>query len=740
MLAVLFICTAAYSIPAHADSVEDGWDTVYGSLETDADGKIFYKTSYDSSDQLIMATLSAKNATFEGVKEVRISSSNTKVCSVDSDSKVVKLTQEHMYRKIPAYFTIHSAGSAVITAQVGEKSYSFCVIATPQNMAKMNPVKAIDYQSIRLSWKKVSGASGYIIARAATSGANDGLLKKIKEVNSGDITSVVLPAKVNVTYGYCVIPKIKVDGKEYVYPWIGTRRYNFDGDDAVSYKVTYRSPKLKQVLAKGTKVQISWTTDHDIKAYNIYRKEREEAPWKLIHTVKNEKTGSYTRSEKTGKTYIYKVEYVRPDNYKQSTISRSCYITKKTKAKKATIKMYQTPKYGQYGLGGAWTSVDENFYYEKKDVLHAVSVKGKKLIDYTLSENGKIKSKKTVTIGSYEYWCGFYAGPDNCLYVAVGYDNPKKSKTKTVVKVMKYSSSWKLQKTCKIKGSASNQLAGIMCQDSNSRMMMYGSKLYLIMGRIMFSGHQSNISFLIDTKTMKYKEANEDYTSHSFNQFIRFDNDRLYISNHGDAYPRAVNLTVVKAYGTKKQSVKEREPFKIKGETGYNYTGLAEGGMEVLGNHVMIAGISVPQNYKVAGVTGNSGNYVRNVFLTMTDKTTLKSQVKWLTTYNPKSRNVSVSEVRTIKLSDDYMALMYTVTKNDKDTLHYVVVNDTGKVVCHKTYKNMIFSAATQPILHNGSIVWTDAIYYWKKFKTKKSYYYKQQEKHYFYKIPAVIK
>ncbi len=59
-------------------------------------------------------------------------------------------------------------------------------------------------------------------------------------------------------------------------------------------------------------------------------------------------------------------------------------------------------------------------------------------------------------------------------------------------------------------------------------MDMQGNTLYLMTSRKMFTvfldgqRHQSNISFKINTKTMKATEANESYASHSFNQFVKF--------------------------------------------------------------------------------------------------------------------------------------------------------------------------------------------------------------------------
>ena len=102
-------------------------------------------------------------------------------------------------------------GTATIKAKVGNKTYSFQIMVVPDGgiKAHITSVKAVSHNSVKVSWKKVDWASGYIVARANTeSDAKDAdKLKVVKTLNSADKLSVVLPADYNVTYGYCVFPK-----------------------------------------------------------------------------------------------------------------------------------------------------------------------------------------------------------------------------------------------------------------------------------------------------------------------------------------------------------------------------------------------------------------------------------------------------------------------------------------------------------------------------------------------------
>ena len=62
----------------------------------------------------------------------------------------------------------------------------------------------------------------------------------------------------------------------------------------------------------------------------------------------------------------------------------------------------------------------------------------------------------------------------------------------------------------------------------------------------MYSGHQANVTFSVDTSNMSVIEGitgvvdGVGYVSHSFNQFIQVDNGTLVGSRRGDAYPRAL--------------------------------------------------------------------------------------------------------------------------------------------------------------------------------------------------------
>ena len=247
-------------------------------------------------------------------------------------------------------------------------------------------------------------------------------------------------------------------------------------------------------------------------------------------------------------------------------------------------------------------------------------------------------------------------------------------------------------------------------------MAMKDNTLFIHTSRLMFKtsdgvNHQSNISFEVNIKTMKASNVSYNYSSHSFNQFTRFKDNSLYLVDHGDAYPRSIAVTKVDKYKTDNQTTNVDTVFDFMGKTGDNYTGASIGGTEVGQHHILIAGASVPHKNKVKGVTGYGYSLKKNVFLITVDRVTGKKRFKWLTTYHPKRSNVTVGNVKLVKISDTRFAVLYSTQEKNKNTLHYLVVDDSGNVVYKKSYKDVLFTGSNQPLFAGGYIMWVERFY-----------------------------
>lgn len=611
-------------------------------------------------------------------------SANEKIVSILDENKKFSL-EAGAYDAFSMYLVLKKVGSTDITVEVGGEKHSFRIHVVP-DAVEITGLTQTSYQTLKLTWEKSVGCNGYYLERSEAGKDDYKILQTLKGENSV-IASVNAPW--GKKYDYRVVAYTINDGKTY-------RGLEAEPKTFTAERMGVSITSVQKSGASSLK--ITWKTLSAATGYELYRSTKENGNYKKIYTAKKGTVSSYTQKVSKGVTYYYRLVTLTAAGKSNASKTVSQFIPKSAGKKTKKLKIKRQ-------LG------DALYFYEAGGKLHIVH-KTKNLKIYTMTAGMNVKSVKTVKLGKYEKWGGFYHGPDGKFYVAVGFFNRKESKSKTVIQVMQYSSGWKKLKTASIKGSAKNVYEGICSPFSagECRMDMSGNMLYVHTARTMFKqedglNHQSNISFVIDTATMKAQEAGDSYVSHSFDQYVKFKDGSLYLLDRGDAYPRALALTVVDRFGTGEAIGDGWNIFKFMGKTGDNYTGCQSGGMEVGGKNVLTTGVACPHKYKIKGVTGFKLQYANNLYLTVTDRVTGKTTVKWLTRNNPKSRKIDLDAARMVKLSDDRFAIVASQTKNGRASTLYVAVDGSGRKIYAKNYA-MEFDGAQQPILTNGSIVW----------------------------------
>lgn len=653
-----------------------------------------------------------------------------------SNENVIKLLGNTTYTMLPGIeygsemqeVKFMGVGTTELIFTAGDIVYKEKCCVLP-NSVEMETIEQTAYDKITVKWKKQTGVSGYLVERAdiLSNGKPSEQYKEVAAVVGENKCSVQLAVKWDKPYAYRVWGFISDGEKKQINEYASAEPMQFTahklGTEIVSVKKT-----------GGSSLQIKWKQAKNAAGYKVYRSDQENGKYKCIYTTKSKTKVSYTQKVGTGKPYFYRVSVLYPkQGESELSNARSQMIPKKTKASSKELSgMEPCFGYGSYtGYGDQWEEPYDTYYYTKENKLYAVCVQqDKKIFVYQIDAKKKVKKIKTISL-KYDEWGGFYAAEDGNFYIAVGYDNPKHDKKKTVIKVLQYSSQWKLKKTAAIKGGASNG-NGHVTYFGVERPFAFGAcnmawsdqTLYLHTTRIMFfDGHQSSISFKINTKTMKAEDANESYASHSFSQLVRFKDGSLYLADHGDGDPRGLMLNMIDYYGRKGAVQKDVMMFELYGGFGENFTGCRMTGMEIGHKNIMICGTSQPHKETVGGVTGWNKDYGQNVYVLLTDRQTGKITVKWLTKYNPKTSKVKFDSIRMVKLTDDRFAILYTEKQNKKEnvfdhymqdkkeTLHYVVVDNNGKKIYTKTYKNIPWNDAGQPILWNGTLVWIESFY-----------------------------
>lgn len=151
---------------------------------------------------------------------------------------------------------------------------------------------AISYKSVKISWSKVSQASGYEVYQ------NN---KKLADVKSTIYTKSGL--KTGSKYTYKVRAYRVVNGKKV-------------------YSSYTKSVSLKPTLKKTTKVKVknskkraavvTWKKVSGASGYRVYRATKKNGKYKLVKTVKGNKSVKYTNKKlKKNKKYYYKVRAYR---------------------------------------------------------------------------------------------------------------------------------------------------------------------------------------------------------------------------------------------------------------------------------------------------------------------------------------------------------------------------------------------------------------------------------------------
>jgi hypothetical protein len=390
---------------------------------------------------------------------------------------------------------------------------------------------------------------------------------------------------------------------------------------------------------------------------------------------------------------------------------------------------------GYYHDGSHSANPDEAYLYaDSQGMLNIVKVDIKKQ-KFTIGKydaSGKKLSSRSRSYSGWKYWGGFYAAPDGYLYVLVGNDNLNENDAKNVIEIRKYAADWSLVATGHLKGSAYQVFKGIYIPFLAGRadMTMVGQSLIVHTARQMYMisdglRHQTNMTFEVDTNTMATQTIDEKYgvshyVGHSFNQFVRFDGQNLITADHGDGYPRSLQLGVAKDFAQGNGDLVEYPMFNFIGKIGNNYTGTTLTGFEVGNGKVLLTGNSVPHNNPVRGVTGDSHKYMRNIYFISADiasadsssinswssEGTIQYQFQWLTLFSPNGKTNAL-EPRLVKISDNEFVILYSTKTGDKYKLCYRLVDATGRELAAREWDNMYFDASSEPILSGGRLYWT---------------------------------
>lgn len=272
---------------ASSTSIKLSWNAVYG-----AKGYNVYRSAAEEGPYKVIANL-------EGADSVTF-----------ADEDIA--TGDKYFYKVAAYDMLESL------VFEGSETEVLSAAASPAVPSNFKAARS-SYNSIKLTWSKVSGADGYYIYRYNASKKVYVLHMTIKSGSTVSYSNTGLATGTKYSY------KIKsyADGNN------GIQTSGYSAVKAATPTLTKPTIKL---TAGSKKITVKWNRITGATGYKVYRATSKTGKYTCVKTVKSGKTVSFVnKSLKKGKRYYYKVRAYRSVNGK---LKYSSYSTVKyTRAK-----------------------------------------------------------------------------------------------------------------------------------------------------------------------------------------------------------------------------------------------------------------------------------------------------------------------------------------------------------------------------------------------------------------------
>lgn len=272
----------------------------------------------------------------------------------------------------------------------------------------LKTAESVDFNAIKVTWKKVDGASGYYVYRKAD---GEKFFKQIAEVNGNKtFSSTDLSATTGVKYQYTVRAYRNRNGK----PYAGL--YDSKG---VTATACTKAPTIKSgVSTVSDKLKLTWSKVNGATGYNVYRKLENDKNYKLIKTINGNGNVEFTDSGlKCGVKYYYRVNGFRTvDSKNYEGLGSKDYLGLTTPAQPA-LKSAKSLGYNTISI--EWTKVEGATGY---DIYRKTTGTYSKIGTVDKQSTVTFKDEKAVTGVRYQYTVRAFYNKDGIKRVST-YEN-----------------------------------------------------------------------------------------------------------------------------------------------------------------------------------------------------------------------------------------------------------------------------------------------------------------------------
>ena len=306
-----------------------GWDvsTEYSDFETEAmdtyeENVEVLRTWLKSRNQWILQNVCSINGVFSKINNLKIVNKDYNTVNLSWEAST-NATSYEIYRKEGnGKYTLLTTTSSLTYRDANLNtgaSYSYYVIPTmvfygetargiksnevntklELTNASLQSVKTVNYNTVKLVWSKVAGATGYEIYRSKS---KNGAYEKIATVTSGTTTNKNVSVTTGTTYYY----KIKA------YRVVSGNKVYSGFSNIISAKTKLNKPTLSKIAKKSSKaIKLTWKKVSGVTGYEIYMKTGSKGSYKKIKTISAGKT-TFTKTKLTkGKKYSFKIKAYR---------------------------------------------------------------------------------------------------------------------------------------------------------------------------------------------------------------------------------------------------------------------------------------------------------------------------------------------------------------------------------------------------------------------------------------------
>lgn len=251
--------------------------------------------------------------------------------------------------------------------KTGVGSYSSTKSGKAIGKTTITSVLSKDDNTLTITWKKVSGASGYTIQRSTS---KDSGYKKIATIKKGStVTYEDDTVKKDKTYYYRIQTINEGNGGK-----------GYSGYCSPLSGKTLVKTKITSVVSKNSKtLTVKWKKISGASGYTVQRSTSKSGGFKTVATIKKGSTVSYNDADvKAGKTYYYRVRAYKSTDGKKGYSSYSTAVSGKAAPKTSINYVISSGssalKIGWKEIDGAWgyrirRSTSESGSYETIDVV-----------------------------------------------------------------------------------------------------------------------------------------------------------------------------------------------------------------------------------------------------------------------------------------------------------------------------------------------------------------------------------